>query len=160
MTDLLARIARRPVPRPLSRLSRLHWLALAVLSGCAHSQPPPRAESDGPSREEVQDTMRKLTPAIARCVPDSKRSLQVKLGLDGQEGVVVRADLLPDTQTVCTGSLAECVGQDESESAIDLTVLECVRHATLGKPAPHFKASGFNLTCPVQRASEPKSNQL
>jgi hypothetical protein len=126
-----------------------------ALSGCAHSAPPPRAPSDAPSRDEVQTLMAQLTPKIASCVPEGKKSLEVKLGLDGEAGVVARADVLPATRVVCDGSSPACGSGDEPDSEIDLTVLECVRHATLGKPGPHFKASSFNLSFPVFRAAEP-----
>ena len=130
----------------------LAWV-LGVAAGCAHS-PPPRPDSDGPSREDVRATMDALTPAIARCVPPDRKSLQVKLALDGQEGVVVRADLLPDTLVVC-GEGKPCASEAAPEP-LDLTVLQCVRSATVGQPGPEFEAAGFNLTFRVARPPEPK----
>ena len=131
----------------------LTCLTLALLTACAHS-PAPRADSDGPSRSDVQATMQALTPAIARCVPPDRKWLQVRLGLDGQEGVVARAEILPDTLVVC-GEGKPCASDVEPEP-LDLTVLHCVRAATLGKPGPKFEAAGFNLTFRVARPPEPK----
>jgi hypothetical protein len=134
-------------------------LALALsapLAGCAHNPPPRAEESSSPSRDDVQATMQRLTPALAGCVPKDRKSIQVKLRLDGQAGVVERADLLPDTQVVCASDQQANCATEAPPEPLDLTVLQCVREASQGKPAPHFGASGFNLTFRVARPPEPK----
>jgi hypothetical protein len=139
-----------------SRRMRAGWvvglLALSsTLSGCAHSPPPRAANGVEPARDEVQEVIRKLAPGLAGCVPSGQRRVQVKLAFDGKAGRIVQVDVLPETRVVCEGEgckrLAE--GEDTDEAHMDLTILECVRHAALGKPAPHFTGGRFFVSFPA-----------